>query len=167
MNPVELRAAAGLAGLYALRMLGMFLILPVFAVYAGRMPGGENHALVELALGAFGLTQALLQLPMGMWSDRIGRKHGDLPRTGAVSGRQPDLRGIEPYWLVDPGPCGSGRRRDLGCGDCAAGRPDPRRESYTRHGDDRRLDRDDFRRVAGAGASKSSPNGSACPAFSC
>lgn len=74
MNPVELRAAAGLAGLYALRMLGMFLILPVFAVYAGRMPGGENHALVGLAFGAFGLTQALLQLPMGMWSDRIGRK---------------------------------------------------------------------------------------------
>ena len=74
MNPVELRAAVGLAGLYALRMLGMFLILPVFAVYAGRMPGGENHALVGLAFGAFGLTQALLQLPMGMWSDRVGRK---------------------------------------------------------------------------------------------
>lgn len=74
MNPVELRAAAGLAGLYALRMLGMFLILPVFAVYAGRMPGGENHALVGLAFGAFGLTQALLQLPMGVWSDRVGRK---------------------------------------------------------------------------------------------
>jgi len=74
MNPIELRAATGLAGLYALRMLGMFLILPVFAVYAGQMPGGENHALVGLAFGAFGLTQALLQLPAGMWSDRIGRK---------------------------------------------------------------------------------------------
>ena len=74
MNSVEFRAALGLAGLYALRMLGMFLILPVFAVYAGRMPGGENHALVGLAFGAFGLTQALLQLPMGMWSDRVGRK---------------------------------------------------------------------------------------------
>lgn len=74
MNSTELRAATGLAGLYALRMLGMFLILPVFAVYAGQMPGGNNHALVGLAFGAFGLTQALLQLPMGMWSDRIGRK---------------------------------------------------------------------------------------------
>lgn len=74
MTPLELRAATGLAGLYALRMLGMFLILPVFAVYAGAMPGGNNHALIGLAFGAFGLTQALLQLPMGMWSDRIGRK---------------------------------------------------------------------------------------------
>ncbi|MDR3411861.1 MAG: MFS transporter [Formivibrio sp.] len=74
MNPIELRAATGLAGLYALRMLGMFLILPVFAVYAGAMPGGNNHVLIGLAFGAFGLTQALLQLPMGMWSDRIGRK---------------------------------------------------------------------------------------------
>ena len=74
MSPFELRAATGLAGLYALRMLGMFLILPVFAVYASAMPGGENHALIGLAFGAFGLTQAMLQLPMGMWSDRIGRK---------------------------------------------------------------------------------------------
>jgi predicted MFS family arabinose efflux permease len=60
--------------LYALRMLGMFLILPVFAVYAGQMPGGENHAMVGLAFGAYGLTQALLQLPFGMWSDHVGRK---------------------------------------------------------------------------------------------
>ncbi|WP_157669745.1 MFS transporter [Chitinibacter sp. GC72] len=74
MSKLELRAASGLAGLYALRMLGMFLILPVFAVYAGKMPGGENHALVGLAFGAYGLTQALLQLPFGMWSDRVGRK---------------------------------------------------------------------------------------------
>ncbi len=74
MNPLEFRAATGLAGLYALRMLGMFLILPVFAVYAGRMPGGDNYALIGLAFGAFGLTQAVLQLPMGMWSDRVGRK---------------------------------------------------------------------------------------------
>ncbi|GHD65601.1 MFS transporter [Jeongeupia chitinilytica] len=74
MSPLELRAASGLAGLYALRMLGMFLVLPVFAVYAGHMPGGDNHALVGLAFGAYGLTQALLQLPFGMWSDHVGRK---------------------------------------------------------------------------------------------
>ncbi|SMC24485.1 Predicted arabinose efflux permease, MFS family [Andreprevotia lacus DSM 23236] len=74
MNPIELRASLGLAGLYALRMLGMFLILPVFAVYAGHLPGGDNHALVGFAFGAYGLTQALLQLPFGMWSDRAGRK---------------------------------------------------------------------------------------------
>ncbi|UXY14458.1 MFS transporter [Chitiniphilus purpureus] len=74
LNAVELRAALGLAGLYALRMLGMFLILPVFAVYAGQLEGGDNHVLVGLAFGAYGLTQALLQLPFGMWSDRVGRK---------------------------------------------------------------------------------------------
>ncbi|MBE9610001.1 MFS transporter [Chitinilyticum piscinae] len=74
LSALELRATLGLSGLYALRMLGMFLILPVFAVYAGQLPGGDNHALVGLAFGAYGLTQALLQLPFGMWSDRIGRK---------------------------------------------------------------------------------------------
>lgn len=74
MTPLELRASLGLAGLYALRMLGMFLILPVFTVYATHLSGGENHALVGLAFGAYGLTQAILQLPFGMWSDRVGRK---------------------------------------------------------------------------------------------
>ncbi|MDK2124045.1 MFS transporter [Parachitinimonas caeni] len=74
MSPLELRASAGLAGLYALRMLGMFLILPVFAIYASQLPGGDNHSLVGIALGAYGLTQALFQLPFGMLSDRIGRK---------------------------------------------------------------------------------------------
>lgn len=74
MSPLERRAAAGLASLYGLRMLGMFLILPVFAVYAEHLPGGENHILIGLALGIYGLTQALLQLPFGMASDRLGRK---------------------------------------------------------------------------------------------
>lgn len=64
----------GLAAIYGLRMLGMFLILPVFALHATHIPGGDNHFLVGLALGAYGLTQALLQLPFGMISDRIGRK---------------------------------------------------------------------------------------------
>ena len=75
MSPREVRASLGLAGIYGLRMLGLFLILPVFAVYAQTLPGGKNHALVGLALGAYGLTQALLQLPFGMASDRFGRKH--------------------------------------------------------------------------------------------
>jgi len=74
MSTLERRAAAGLASIYGLRMLGMFLILPVFAVYAERLPGGQNHALIGLALGVYGLTQALLHLPFGMFSDRIGRK---------------------------------------------------------------------------------------------
>lgn len=74
MSPLELRASAGLAGLYALRMLGMFLLLPVFALYAKHLPGGDNHTLVGVAFGMYGATQALLQLPLGMLSDRIGRK---------------------------------------------------------------------------------------------
>lgn len=74
MTPLELRASVGLASIYGLRMFGMFIILPVFAVFAEHLPGGQDHALIGLALGAYGLTQALLQLPFGMLSDRIGRK---------------------------------------------------------------------------------------------
>src|SRR5574340_239806 len=74
MTPLEMRASAGLAGIYALRMLGLFLILPVFAVYAEQLPGGANHMLIGFALGAYGLTQSLLQLPFGMASDHFGRK---------------------------------------------------------------------------------------------
>ena len=74
MTRPELRASVALALVFALRMLGLFLILPVFALEARRMPGGDNATLVGLALGAYGLVQALLQLPLGMASDRIGRK---------------------------------------------------------------------------------------------
>jgi MFS family permease len=74
MTRVEKRAASGLAAIFGLRMLGMFLILPVFALYAEHLPGGDNHTLVGLALGMYGLTQALLMIPFGMASDRIGRK---------------------------------------------------------------------------------------------
>ena len=74
MTPFERRASASLASIYGLRMLGMFIILPVFALYATQLPGGHDHTLIGLALGAYGLTQALLQLPFGMLSDRFGRK---------------------------------------------------------------------------------------------
>jgi predicted MFS family arabinose efflux permease len=74
MTRPELRASVALALVFALRMLGLFLILPVFALEARRMPGGDNATLVGLALGAYGLVQAVLQLPLGMASDRIGRK---------------------------------------------------------------------------------------------
>jgi len=74
MSPIELRATAGLASIYGLRMFGMFIILPVFAFYAEHLPGGNNYTLVGLALGAYGLTQAILQIPFGWLSDRIGRK---------------------------------------------------------------------------------------------
>jgi MFS family permease len=74
MSPLELRGSLSLATLFALRMLGLFLILPVFAVHALQMEGGHSQALVGLALGAYGLTQGLLQIPYGMASDRWGRK---------------------------------------------------------------------------------------------
>ena len=74
MTRAEKRATSGLAAIFGLRMLGMFLILPVFALYAGHLPGGDNHTLVGLTLGMYGLTQAALMIPFGMASDRIGRK---------------------------------------------------------------------------------------------
>jgi len=52
----------------------MFVILPVFAIYAEHLPGGNNLTLVGIAIGAYGLTQAMLQIPFGWWSDRYGRK---------------------------------------------------------------------------------------------
>ena len=74
MTATELRASFALAGIFGLRMLGMFIILPVFALYAEHLPGGSDHTLIGLALGAYGLTQALLQIPFGWLSDRWGRK---------------------------------------------------------------------------------------------
>ncbi|HEU4709077.1 MAG TPA: MFS transporter [Methylophilaceae bacterium] len=74
MSPKEMRASLSLASIYGLRMLGMFLILPIFSIYAESLPGGQNHLLIGLALGAYGLTQAIFQLPFGMASDRYGRK---------------------------------------------------------------------------------------------
>ena len=74
MSPLEIRASLSLASIFALRMLGLFLILPVFAVHAMHLQGGDNHTLVGIALGAYGLTQGILQIPYGMASDRYGRK---------------------------------------------------------------------------------------------
>ena len=74
MSPEERRAGASLASIFALRMLGLFLILPVFSVYAKTLPGGDNLALVGFALGAYGLTQAFFQIPFGIASDIFGRK---------------------------------------------------------------------------------------------
>lgn len=73
MTPLERRAVSLLASVYGFRILGLFLILPVFAVYAGRLTG-HTPLLVGLALGIYGLSQALLQIPSGLLSDRIGRK---------------------------------------------------------------------------------------------
>ena len=73
MSRTELRAALSLSGIYALRMLGLFMILPVFALYAADLEG-VTPALTGLAIGIYGVTQALLQIPAGLLSDRIGRK---------------------------------------------------------------------------------------------
>jgi len=74
MTALEIRASVSLASIFALRLLGLFLILPVFAVYAQSIPGGTDHTLVGLALGIYGLTQGLLQIPYGAASDHWGRK---------------------------------------------------------------------------------------------
>src|SRR5919106_5396984 len=73
MTPIERKVALTLAGLFSLRMLGPFLILPVFALYAEDLEGA-TPVLIGLAIGAYGLTQAGLQLPFGVLSDRFGRK---------------------------------------------------------------------------------------------
>jgi predicted MFS family arabinose efflux permease len=74
MTASERRASVSLASIFALRMLGLFLVLPVFALEAAHYPGGQDPARVGLAMGVYGLTQALLQIPLGIASDRWGRK---------------------------------------------------------------------------------------------
>ncbi|MCW2312304.1 MFS family permease [Rhodoferax antarcticus] len=74
MTRSELRATFSLASIFGLRMLGLFMVVPVFAQEAVRYPGGDNTSLIGLALGIYGLTQAALQFVYGMASDRWGRK---------------------------------------------------------------------------------------------
>jgi MFS family permease len=74
MTAQERRASGSLATIFAARMLGLFLVLPVFALEAAKFPGGEDAALVGLAMGIYGLTQGILQIPFGLASDRFGRK---------------------------------------------------------------------------------------------
>jgi MFS family permease len=70
----ERRASIGLAGVFSLRMFGLFVILPVVALYADTLPGGESATLIGLAIGIYGLTQAIFQIPLGRLSDFWGRK---------------------------------------------------------------------------------------------
>lgn len=74
MNSLEWRAVIGLGAVYALRMIGMFMVMPVFALYAKDLPGNVTAWQIGLAMGAYGLMQACLQVPVGMASDRWGRK---------------------------------------------------------------------------------------------
>ncbi|UJF19155.1 MFS transporter [Vibrio sp. SS-MA-C1-2] len=73
MNPIEVRAATSLASVFVLRMLGLFMIMPVIAIYASDLQG-VSPMWIGLAIGAYGLTQAALQIPAGLLSDKIGRK---------------------------------------------------------------------------------------------
>lgn len=74
MTGPERQASFSLALVFALRMLGLFLVLPVFMLEARNYPGGDDVALVGMAMGAYGLTQAFMQMPLGLASDRFGRK---------------------------------------------------------------------------------------------
>ncbi|GAA0779472.1 MFS transporter [Castellaniella ginsengisoli] len=74
LTPLERRSSIALATLFAARMLGLFLLTPIFAVAAGALIGGDDPVRVGLALGAYGLTQAIMQIPLGMASDRYGRR---------------------------------------------------------------------------------------------
>ncbi|WP_460227616.1 MFS transporter [Aurantivibrio infirmus] len=71
--PNERRAVLSLATLYIFRMLGLFMVLPVLSLYSEDYRY-SSHFLIGLALGAYGCSQAILQIPFGMWSDRWGRK---------------------------------------------------------------------------------------------
>ncbi len=73
MLAAERRVIAAMSGVYASRMLGLFMLLPVLALYADGLPGA-GPGLIGLTLGIYGMTQAILQIPFGMLSDRFGRK---------------------------------------------------------------------------------------------
>ena len=73
MDKQEVRAVSSLAAVFSVRLLGLFMIYPVFAVYAKELSGSTPYK-IGLALGIYGLSQALLQIPFGVLSDRIGRK---------------------------------------------------------------------------------------------
>ena len=73
MTQGERKATMALSGIFALRMLGLFMIIPVFAIY-GKVLTGATPALIGLAIGIYGLTQAVLQIPVGLLADRINRK---------------------------------------------------------------------------------------------
>ncbi|WP_163934602.1 MFS transporter [Paraferrimonas sp. SM1919] len=73
LNPLEKKVAFTLAGIFGMRMIGLFMILPIFALY-GQHLEGFSPMWIGIAIGAYGLTQACLQIPMGILSDRIGRK---------------------------------------------------------------------------------------------
>ncbi|MGQ0430490.1 MAG: MFS transporter [Gammaproteobacteria bacterium] len=73
LSSAERRVLAPLAAIYATRLFGLFLLLPVLALHVGGLPGG-TPMIAGLAVGAYGMAQALMQIPFGAWSDRLGRR---------------------------------------------------------------------------------------------
>lgn len=73
MNPIEQRAVITLSFIMSLRMIGLFMVLPVFSLYACQL-NGATPTLIGLGMGIYGLFQALFQIPLGSLSDRLGRR---------------------------------------------------------------------------------------------
>ena len=73
LTPLEKKTLMSLSLIFSIRMFGLFIVLPVISLYAQKMPGSDPFWL-GLALGGYGLTQALFQVPFGMLSDKLGRK---------------------------------------------------------------------------------------------
>jgi len=103
MSALEVRAGLSLGSLFALRMLGLFVILPVFAVHAPSLRGGDDLVLVGIALGAYGLTQAALQIPFGMAADRYGRKRVIVFGLALFAAGSFVAAGAEDIWLTITG----------------------------------------------------------------
>ena len=74
MTHAERRSALSLASIYALRMLGLFMVMPVFMLEARHYEGGDDLSAIGMAMGVYGLVQACLQIPFGVAADRYGRK---------------------------------------------------------------------------------------------
>ena len=150
MTPGELRATWGLGTVFSLRMLGMFMVLPVLTTY-GMALQGASEALIGLAIGIYGLAQAVFQIPFGLLSDRIGRKPlivGGLLIfvLGSVIAALTDS-----IWGIILGaPCRLRRHRRRGYG--PAVRSHPRTEPHQSDGLYRRQLRRHLRHRHGAGA---------------
>ena len=122
----------GLAWHFGLRLLGLFIILPVFAIYArAASRAATDLTLVGLAIGAYGLTQALLQIPFGWLSDRYRAQAASSTSVSLVFAMGSFVAAVAPnIWIVDPRPRDPGRGRHLGGGHRDGRRLDPRRAPH-------------------------------------